>query len=281
VVPDQDVRQPDSASASGNDSRAIWEPCPCRLGVPERDDARMQAVSIRHTLGAERDPADADGGVMTSLLPEKELTVVLADDHPVVRSGLRALLSSVDGITVVAEATTGREAVDETVKHRPDVLLVDLQMPDLNGIAATREVLQSAPEVAVLVLTMFHDDESVVSAMRAGARGYILKGAGQEDIVRAVRGVAAGEAIFGQNVAHRVLDLLATPRTAEPFPDLTVREREVLDLVAAGLGNAVIARQLHLAPKTVSNHISAIFAKLRVVDRAAAIVRAREAGLGR
>jgi DNA-binding NarL/FixJ family response regulator len=235
----------------------------------------MRAVSVRHTLATEID----DGEVMT--LPEKELTVVLADDHPVVRSGLRALLSSVDGITVVAEATTGREAIDATIEHRPDVLLVDLQMPDLNGIAATREVLQSVPEVAVLVLTMFHDDESVVSAMRAGARGYILKGAGQEDIVRAVRGVAAGEAIFGQNVAHRVLDLLATPRAAEPFPDLTVREREVLDLVATGLGNAVIARQLHLAPKTVSNHISAIFAKLRVVDRAAAIVRAREAGLGR
>jgi DNA-binding NarL/FixJ family response regulator len=117
--------------------------------------------------------------------------------------------------------------------------------------------------------------------MRAGARGYILKGAGQEDIVRAVRGVAAGEAIFGQNVAHRVLDLLATPRAPDPFPDLTTREREVLDLVAAGLGNAIIARRLHLAPKTVSNHISAIFAKLRVADRAAAIVRAREAGLGR
>jgi DNA-binding NarL/FixJ family response regulator len=235
----------------------------------------MRAVSVRHTLATEID----DGEVMT--LPEKELTVVLADDHPVVRSGLRALLSSVDGITVVAEATTGREAIDATIEHRPDVLLVDLQMPDLNGIAATREVLQSVPEVAVLVLTMFHDDESVVSAMRAGARGYILKGAGQEDIVRAVRGVAAGEAIFGQNVAHRVLDLLATPRAAEPFPDLPVRDREVLDLVATGLGNAVIARQLHLAPKTVSNHISAIFAKLRVVDRAAAIVRAREAGLGR
>ncbi|WP_396278745.1 response regulator [Kibdelosporangium aridum] len=239
-------------------------------------------MSARHTLGVERSPAEADGDdAMTSLPPEKELTVVLADDHPVVRGGLMALLSSVEGITVVAEATNGREAVEETVKHRPDVLLVDLQMPDLNGIAATREVLKAAPDVAVLVLTMFHDDESVVSAMRAGARGYILKGAGQEDIVRAVRGVAAGEAIFGQNVAHRVLDLLATPRTAEPFPDLTAREREVLDLVAAGLGNAVIARQLHLAPKTVSNHISAIFAKLRVVDRAAAIVRAREAGLGR
>src|SRR5882724_3537626 len=125
----------------------------------------MQSVST----GA--DHAEVDGGGVTAL-PEKELTVVLADDHPVVRSGLRALLSSVDGITVVAEATNGREAVDATVQHRPDVLLVDLQMPDLNGIAATREVLQSAPEVAVLVLTMFHDDESVVSAMRAGARGY-------------------------------------------------------------------------------------------------------------
>jgi DNA-binding NarL/FixJ family response regulator len=171
---------------------------------------------------------------MTSPPQEKELTVVLADDHPVVRSGLKALLSSVDGITVVAEATNGREAVNETVKHRPDVLLVDLQMPDLNGIAATREVLQSAPEVAVLVLTMFHDDESVVSAMRAGARGYVLKGAPPEEIVQAVVAVASGQAVFGSGVAARITGLVTSGARPHPFPELTSRERDVLDLLARG-----------------------------------------------
>nr|WP_218952251.1 response regulator transcription factor [Amycolatopsis anabasis] len=211
----------------------------------------------------------------------KEVSVMLVDDHPVVRGGLRALLSSVGGIHVVAEATTGAEALREAVTHRPDVILMDLQLPDLNGIAVTRQVLKSAPGTAVLVLTMFEDDESVVAAMRAGARGYLLKGASQDDIVRAVHGVARGAAIFGQNIAHRVIGLLAEPQRLEAFPELTTREREVLDLIAAGLGNASIAQRLHLSPKTVSNHISAIFVKLRVADRAEAVARARAAGLGR
>lgn len=210
------------------------------------------------------------------------ITVLLADDHPVVRDGLRSLLGSVDGFTVVAEADTGRAAVRETVLHRPDVVVMDLKMPDLDGISATRALRRAAPEAAVLVLTMFEDDESVFAAMRAGARGYLLKGAAQDEIVRAIRAVAAGEAIFGPGVARRVLDMLTSPSAAEqPFADLTAREREVLDLIAAGLPNGTIAGRLHLAPKTIGNHISAIFAKLQIADRATAIIRAREAGLGR
>ncbi|MER5303923.1 response regulator transcription factor [Streptomyces lasiicapitis] len=213
-----------------------------------------------------------------------ELTVVIADDHPVVRGGLRALLGSIDGITVVGEAAGGRDAVRETLLHRPRVLVVDLEMPDLDGVSATREVAAAAPETAVLVLTMFEDDESVFAAMRAGARGFILKGAGQDEIVRAVRCVAAGEAIFGPRIARRVAEWMSRPADAaasSPFPELTVRELEVLDLIAAGMANPAIARTLRLAPKTISNHVSAIFMKLRVADRATAIVRARDAGLGR
>ncbi|GGO50930.1 MULTISPECIES: response regulator [Streptomyces] len=213
-----------------------------------------------------------------------ELTVVIADDHPVVRGGLRALLGSIDGITVVGEAAGGRDAVRETLLHRPRVLVVDLEMPDLDGVSATREVVAAAPETAVLVLTMFEDDESVFAAMRAGARGFILKGAGQDEIVRAVRCVAAGEAIFGPRIARRVAEWMSRPADAaasSPFPELTVRELEVLDLIAAGMANPAIARTLRLAPKTISNHVSAIFMKLRVADRATAIVRARDAGLGR
>ncbi|EPH43396.1 response regulator transcription factor [Streptomyces aurantiacus] len=213
-----------------------------------------------------------------------ELTVVIADDHPVVRGGLRALLGSIDGIAVVGEASGGRDAVRETLLRRPRVLVVDLEMPDLDGVSATREVMAAAPETAVLVLTMFEDDESVFAAMRAGARGFILKGAGQDEIVRAVRCVAAGEAIFGPRIARRVAEWMARPAdaaAASPFPELTVRELEVLDLIAAGMANPAIARRLRLAPKTISNHVSAIFMKLRVADRATAIVRARDAGLGR
>ena len=211
------------------------------------------------------------------------LRVVLADDHPVVRAGLAALLSSLAGVDVVGVATTGREAVREVVTHRPDVAVLDLQMPDLDGFAATRELARVAPDVAVLVLTMHEDDDSVFAAMRAGARGYLVKGAEQEEIERAIRGVAAGEAIFGPGVAQRVLGFFSSPpvATVEPFPELSAREREILDLLAAGLPNAAIAARLSVAPKTVANNVSAIFAKLQVADRAQAIVRARDAGLGR
>ena len=216
---------------------------------------------------------------MTDIPP---LRVVLADDHPVVRAGLAALLSSLAGVEVVGVATTGREAVREVVTHRPDVAVLDLQMPELDGFAATRELGRVAPDVPVLVLTMHEDDDSVFAAMRAGARGYLVKGAEQEEIERAIRGVAAGEAIFGPGVAQRVLGYFSSPpATAAPFPELSAREREILDLLAAGLPNAAIANRLGIAPKTVANNVSAIFTKLQVADRAQAIARARDAGLGR
>ncbi|MEU7860164.1 response regulator transcription factor [Nonomuraea sp. NPDC049141] len=210
------------------------------------------------------------------------IRIVLADDHPVVRSGLRALLDSISGLTVVAEAADGHAAVREAVTHKPDVLVMDIQMPHLDGIEATRRIAHAAPEVAVLMLTMYEDDDSVFSAMRAGARGYLLKGAQQDEIARAIHAVAAGQAIFGPGVARRVLGFFAAPPAVQdPFPELTGREREVLDLIAAGRPNGEIARHLVIAPKTVANHISSIFTKLQVAGRAEAIIRARDAGLGR
>jgi DNA-binding NarL/FixJ family response regulator len=211
-----------------------------------------------------------------------DLSVVLADSHPVVRGGIRALLSEVDGISVVAEAGTGREAVRETLQYRPDVLILDLRMSDLGGAATIREVRRVSPGTAILVFTQADDDESVFSAMRAGARGYLLKRAERDDIVRAIRGVASGGAVFGSPIAERLSELFG-PSSGQrvPFPSLTSREREVLDLLASGLPNSAIARRLHLASKTVSNHLSAIFAKLQVSSRSAAIVLARQAGLGR
>jgi len=211
-----------------------------------------------------------------------DVRVVLADDHPVVRQGLAALLTSVPNITVAGTAATGREAVRAAVTLRPDVMVMDIQMPELNGIAAAREIARVAPEVAVLMLTMFDDDDSVFAAMRAGARGYVLKGAQQDEIVRAIHAAAAGEAIFGPPIARRMLAFFREPAQAKvPFTDLTDRERQVLDLIATGARNAEIARQMSLAPKTVANHISSIFAKLQVSDRGEAIIIAREAGLGR
>ncbi len=207
------------------------------------------------------------------------ISVVLADDHPVVRDGLSALLGSVPGIDVVGTVASGREAVRAAVTLRPDVLVLDIQMPDLDGVAAAREVSRVAPSVAVLMLTMFDDDGSVLSAMRAGASGYVLKGATQTEIVRGIEAVAAGEAIFGPGVARRVLGLLAGP-APEPFPDLTARERQVLELLAEGLPVGPIAARLGLAAKTVTNHASAVYAKLRVEGRSEAVRRAREAGLG-
>jgi DNA-binding NarL/FixJ family response regulator len=211
------------------------------------------------------------------------IRVVVADDHPIVLAGLTALLESLPDIEVVGSATNGRDAVREVVLTRPHVALLDLKMPELDGIAATRAIVRSAPDVAVLVLTMYDDDDSVFSAMRAGARGYLVKGVEQEDISRAIRSVAAGEAIFGPGVALRVLGFLTAPPTpADPaFPELTTREHAILDLLAAGLPNAAIAERLGVAGKTVANNVSAIFTKLQVADRAQAIVRARDAGLGR
>jgi DNA-binding NarL/FixJ family response regulator len=200
-----------------------------------------------------------------------------------VRQGLVALLESLEEFRVVAVASTGRQAIREAVLHRPDVALLDLQMPDLDGFAAIRELARVAPGVAVCVLTMHDDDDAVFTAVRAGARGYLLKGAEQEDIARAVRAVARGEALLAPEVAGRVLGRLSDPpgRGPAPFPQLTPRELEVLDLVAAGRPTADIARALGLSIKTVGNNVSTILGKLGLADRAQAAVVARDAGLGR
>lgn len=207
--------------------------------------------------------------------------LVLVDDHPVVRRGLRALLDTIDEVEVVGEAADGEAAVREAQLLHPDVILMDIRLPVLDGVEATRRISAAVPEVAVLVLTMYDDDATVLTAMRAGARGYLLKGAEQDEIVAAIRAVAAGQVIYGPGVAARMLSLFAAPPASTvPFPELTEREREILTLLASGLRNAEIARQLFLSPKTVSNNLTAIFAKLRVADRSAAIIRARDEGLG-
>jgi DNA-binding NarL/FixJ family response regulator len=185
---------------------------------------------------------------------------------------------------VVGEAATGREVVERAAELRPDVILMDIQMPHVNGIEATRRILEVNPDIGVVVLTMFEDDDSVFSAMRAGARGYALKGAHPTEILKVLRAVAAGEAYFGPEIAKRLMDFFSAPEAASPaeaFPELTSREVEILDLIAQGHSNAKIAARLYLSPKTVGNHISHIFTKLQVADRAHAIIRAREAGLGR
>jgi DNA-binding NarL/FixJ family response regulator len=207
--------------------------------------------------------------------------IVVADDHAVVREGLRALIATVDGYELVDVVATGRQAVRAAVTSQPDVVVMDINMPDGSGIDATRDITRAAPGVAVLMLTMFDDDESVFAAMRAGALGYVLKGADPEDILRAIAAVAAGHAVFGPGLARRAISYLSGPAPAQlAFPTLTPREREVLELIATGLGNAAIAGRLGLSPNTISNHISSIFGKLQVAGRAEAIVRARDAGLG-
>ena len=210
------------------------------------------------------------------------LRIVLADDHPVVRSGLRALLNTLEGLEVVGEAATGEAAVREAQLLRPDVVLMDVRMPGLDGVEATRRIRASVPQTAVLVLTMFDDDATVFTAMQAGASGYLLKDVEQDDIVAAIRAVAAGQAVFGPGVAARVLGFFAAPPAPRPhpFPELTDRERSILDLLASGHRTAAIAEKLFISPKTVSNHMTSIFAKLQVADRAGAIIRAREGGLG-
>jgi DNA-binding NarL/FixJ family response regulator len=211
------------------------------------------------------------------------IRVLLVDDHPVFRHGLRALLDALPQVTVVAEGTNGDEAVALAAEHGPDVVVMDLQMPGVDGVEATRRIVTAEPSTGVLVLTMFDDDDSVFAAMRAGARGYLVKGADSPDVLRAVTAVAEGEAIFGPGVAERVLGYLTRPlsvRDEVAFPSLTAREREVLALIAAGRSNNQIAQRLSLSPKTVRNNVSSIFTKLQVADRAEAIVRARRAGLG-
>lgn len=212
-----------------------------------------------------------------------KLRVLIADDHPFFRDGLHMLLDTTADIAVVGEAATGEEAVALAAELRPDIVLMDLKMPDPGGIEATRRILRADPGVRVLVLTMFEDDASVFAAMRAGARGYALKDAAKDDVLRAIRAVGQGEAIFSPAVAARVLDHFTAARPAAPralFPGLTEREREVLLLLTRGATNAEIARLLSLSGKTVANYVSVILGKLQVTSREEAAQRAREAGLG-
>lgn len=212
-----------------------------------------------------------------------KLRILLADDHAHFRAGIRALLLTEADMNVVGEAATGLEAVEQSAALQPDVVLMDVNMPGLNGIEATRRIVLGSPHMAVLVLSMFEDDDSVFAALQAGARGYLLKGARKAEVMRAIRAVASGEAIFGPGIARRLMGYFATPRPTTPtnaFPELTDREREILALIAQHHTNAEIAQQLALSDKTVRNYVSNICAKLQVVDRAEAILRAREAGLG-
>ena len=207
------------------------------------------------------------------------LRVLVADDHPLFREGLRALVADTPDIELAGLAADGAEAVEIALRERPDVVVMDLRMPGLNGVDATRAIVAELPDVAILVLTMVEEDASIFAAMRAGARGYVLKGAGPEAILRSIRVVAAGEAIFGPMVAARLNQFFA-PGPVTAFPDLTGREQDILALMATGATNTVIAGRLGLSEKTVRNNVSNIFAKLRVADRAAAVARARDAGLG-
>jgi len=211
------------------------------------------------------------------------IRVLIADDHPLFRGGLRALLESIADTEVVGEAATGEEAVEIAMALAPDVVVMDINMPGLNGIDATRRIVDESDQVNVLMMTMHDDDEAVFAAIRAGARGYQLKGAAQDETLRAIRSVANGEAIFGPGVADRLRRFLATPPATDPrqaFPQLTERELEILELLAERRTNAEIAAKLFLSQKTVRNYVSAIFAKLQVADRAEAGLIARAAGLG-
>ncbi|MDP9350213.1 MAG: response regulator transcription factor [Chloroflexota bacterium] len=208
------------------------------------------------------------------------LRILVVDDNPDFRQGLCGLLLSQPDTEVVGEATTGEQAVDMAARLQPDVVLMDLKMPGINGIEATRRIALTSPHIGILVVTMYEDDDSVFAAMRAGARGYLLKGAPKIETLRAVRAVASGEAIFSPAIARRLVGFFAAARPAAALPELTDREREVLALIARGRTNQEIAADLFLSLKTVRNHVTNIFSKLQVVDRAQAVLRAREAGLG-
>jgi DNA-binding NarL/FixJ family response regulator len=211
------------------------------------------------------------------------LRVLIADDHPLFRHGIQALLNATSDIEVVGEAKTGEEVIALAATLQPDVILMDIQMPGVNGIEATRRILQTSPHIRILMVTMFEDDASVFTAMRAGARGYALKDTEKAEMLRAIRAVGGGEAIFSPAIATRLLEFFAAPRPILPpqvFPELTEREREILNLIALGHSNNEIASRLVLSPHTVRNYVSNVFSKLQVADRAHAIVRAREAGMG-
>jgi DNA-binding NarL/FixJ family response regulator len=215
------------------------------------------------------------------------IRVLIADDHPFFRDGLRVLLEATLDTELAGEATDGDEVVALAAELHPDIILMDLRMPGLGGIEATRRILERSPETGILVVTMVEDDDSVFAAMRAGARGYLLKGADRDEMLLAIRAVKRGEAVFGPGIARRLIRYFSSPTPASSrtlrrsiFPELTDREREILDLLAAGHNNQEIADNLFLSLKTVRNYVSNIFTKLQVADRAHAIIRAREAGLG-
>jgi DNA-binding NarL/FixJ family response regulator len=217
---------------------------------------------------------------------EDSIRVLIADDHPLFRDGMQGLLGSLPDMEVVGEASSGEQAIELARELQPDVILMDIKMPGINGIEATREILHISPRIGVLVVTMFEDDDSVFAAMRAGARGYLLKDSSGQEVGHAVRAVASGEAIFGAGVAQRLISFFNAPSPAasagsrRAFPELTEREEEILSLVAQGKINQEIAKELFVSLKTVRNHVSNIFLKLQVADRAQAVIRAREAGLG-
>lgn len=223
------------------------------------------------------------------------IRILIADDHLFYREGVRSLLGQIPGMEVVAEAVNGEDVIAKARETMPDVILMDIKMPKLNGIEATRRIIEQQPQIAVLMVTMFDEDESVFAAMRAGARGYVLKDADQDELGRAIQAVRRGEAIFSPAIAQRMMQYFAglaqlsispvpnrvsDSSTSLAFPELTEREREILDLMARGLNNAQIANRLVLSIKTVQNHVSNIFSKLQLADRSEAIVRARDAGMG-
>ncbi len=205
--------------------------------------------------------------------------MLIADDHPVVRRGMTALLASLDGVEVVGEAGSGEEALRETHLTHPDVVIMDIRMPGMDGVEATRRLCATLPDVAVLVVTMFEDDDTVLAAVRAGARGYLLKGAEQEHVETALRAVRTGQLVVGPGIAERLVGHLGAP-PSDPFPELTAREREILALLAAGHTTSAAAARLGLAAKTVGNHVSSVLAKLGVATRGEAVTLARQRGLG-
>lgn len=211
------------------------------------------------------------------------IRILIADDHPMFRKGVRAILTLSPNFEIVAEASNGEEAITLAETHQPDVILMDVAMPGMHGIEATRRILRDNPHIHILMMTMSEDDETIFAALQSGARGYVVKGVDQEDLLRAITAVSRGEAIFSPTIAQKVLDYFSSARHAvlmDVFPELTRREFELLTLLTQGLDNSEIADRLALSPKTVRNHLSNIFSKLQVADRAEAILRAREAGLG-